>query len=98
MPILRLVVVTLLAGLLLTATGSLAHAADPYPVTTPTPTPAVAPDDAGTAPDADRADRADDNGVLPGTGGASVYLLLVAGALLVVGGALVRSSRRAVAY
>ncbi|MCL8252110.1 LPXTG cell wall anchor domain-containing protein [Aeromicrobium fastidiosum] len=107
----RLAAVTLLAGVLLMTTGSLAHAADPYPVATPTPTASVAPDggsgsddpgsgdaapdDAGTAPDAD---RADDNGVLPGTGGASVYILLAAGALLAVGGTLVYSSRRSSAH
>lgn len=98
MPNRRLAVVTLLVGLFLMATGSLAHAADPYPVSTPTPTASVGPDDAGTAPDADQADQADDNGVLPGTGGASVFLLLAAGALLFVGGTIVRSSRRTVAY
>lgn len=107
----RLAVVTLLAGVLLVTTGSLAHAADPYPVGTPTPTPSVgpdggsgsndpgtgdaAPDDEGIAPDDD---RADDDGVLPGTGGASIYILLAAGALLVVGGTIVYSSRRTSAY
>jgi LPXTG-motif cell wall-anchored protein len=104
----RLAGVTVVA-VVVGSTGSLAQAADPYPVATPTPTPMVAPEgagvgpykdglfpDDGTAPD--DADRADDNGVLPGTGGASVYILLAGGALLVVGGSIVYSSRRRHAY
>lgn len=98
----RLAVVALLASILMLSTGSLAHAADPIePVTTPTPTQSIAPDDDSldpgdnrTAPDDDNALAPDSNGVLPGTGGASVYILLIGGALLVVGGGIVYSSSR----
>lgn len=95
----RLAIVAVLAGVLMALTGSAAIAADPYPVATPTPTASVGPDDGALDPGAgsaapDDADQADDNGVLPGTGGASVYILLIGGALLVVGGAAVYSSRR----
>lgn len=102
----RLVVTALLVGVLLAATTSAARAADPYPVATPTPTPSAAPDGNGLGPNKDAlelddpatapddADQADDNGVLPGTGGASIYVLLAAGVLLVVGGSMVHSSRR----
>lgn len=90
---LRLAVVALVAGIFMMSTGSLAHAADPYPVSTPTPTPSIAPDDDDIAPD-NNAIGPDDNGILPGTGGASIYILLAAGALLVVGGTIVYSSRR----
>ena len=96
----RLAIVAVLAGILLTFSGASAFAADPYPVATPTPTPAgdVGPDEGvldpgdGAAPD--DANQADDNGILPGTGGSSVYVLLIGGALLVVGGSVVYSSRR----
>jgi LPXTG-motif cell wall-anchored protein len=102
----RLVVATLLVGALLAATTSAARAADPYPVATPTPTPSAAPEANGIGPDEDEfskdgpgrapdeADQADDDGILPGTGGASIYVLLAAGVLLVVGGSIVHSSRR----
>jgi LPXTG-motif cell wall-anchored protein len=104
----RLAVVALLAGVLLMSTGSLAVAATPaYPVATPTPDGGGGSNDPGqgdAAPDDDRApngtgagqdaDRADDNGVLPGTGGASIYVLLAAGVLLAVGGSIVYSTRR----
>lgn len=95
----RLAIVAVLAGILMAVTGGSALAADPYPVATPTPTASVGPDNGSLDPgegsaDPDDAAQADDNGVLPGTGGASVYVLLIGGALLVVGGAVVYSSRR----
>lgn len=104
MTTIRLAAVALLTGVLLLITGSLAQAADPYPVTTPSPTASIAPDNDALSPD-DGADPVDDNamapdsnGVLPGTGGASIYVLLIGGALLVVGGGVVYSSRRQNAY
>lgn len=104
MTTIRLAAVALLTGVLLLITGSLAQAADPYPVTTPSPTASIAPDnDAlspgdGADPVDDNASAPDSNGVLPGTGGASIYVLLIGGALLVVGGGVVYSSRRQNAY
>lgn len=90
---LRLAVVAAIAGLFMMTSGSLAHAAvDPYPAATPKPTQSVAPDDDALAPDdADLGD--DNNGVLPGTGGASLYILLAGGALLLVGGGVVYATR-----
>ena len=104
MTTIRLAAVALLTGVLLLITGSLAQAADPYPVATPSPTASIAPDDDvlapddATAPDDEKALAPDANGVLPGTGGASIYVLLIGGALLVVGGSVVYSSRRQNAY
>ena len=90
---LRLAVVAALVGVFMMSTGSLAHAATPYPVDTPTPTASVAPADDDLAPD-DAATGPDSNGLLPNTGGASVYILLIGGALLVVGGIVVYSNSR----
>lgn len=92
MKTLRLAAPAAVAGIIMMSTGAVAHAAvDPYPVATPKPS--IAPDNAAV-PDKDDAIGPDNNGILPSTGGASVYILLAGGALLVVGGGVVYSSRR----
>jgi len=105
---LRLAVVGAVTGVFLLSSGSLAHAADPYPVTTPVPT--VAPEGNGILPDEevapgseagtddgiapDEASAPDDNGILPGTGGVALALVLAGGLLVVAGGTAVHASRR----
>lgn len=106
----RLTIVAALAGLFLLAGGSIAQAADPYPVATPSPTTSVSPDEDSLAPDTavdpdsdsvspddtavSPAVASDDNGVLPGTGGPAEMILVAGAALVVVGGVTVFASRR----
>ncbi len=85
----RLAAAAVIAGIFLTLTSGLAHAADdPYPVDTPTPTvsPSIAP--------AEAAVDADNNGVLPDTGGGYLSLALIGGALVLVGGGVTYVARR----
>lgn len=97
----RLTMVALMAGLFLVLASGSAQAATPtYPVATPTPsrgvlgeTESVEPDNAVTP-----AVASDDNGILPGTGGPALAIVVAGIAFVAVGATFVVASRRRSAH